>query len=244
MLHLNREILLETAKETGWDLNGQIEHVYEAFRFRNGRPPKLVRRSGEARPAIQQALMDCNADLGAREGVDWPGFLRRHREILKRLADLPRLGRLDPEGIDRVCAVVGALEDFKDTAGRKLVFGSKAAHFHFPGLVPAMSIEVEAALREIDRVEREELEDLFPGRGRKFLFSSPTSRRASYRNYVALGNAVMRDVDSHTFLGGYSSVTYDLHAKVFEWWVVAFGLLGIRPESSNTGQQPLSSDAR
>jgi len=232
MLQLHRESLLETAQETGWDLNGQIERVYEAFRFRDGRPPKLVRRSGEARPAIQQALMDCNADLGARERIDWSGFLRTHRQILKRLAPLPRLGRLDPDGIDCVCEVVGALEDFKDTAGRKLVFGSKAAHFHFPWLVPAMSIEVEAALREIDRVERPALDDLLPIRGRKFLFSSPTSRRASYRNYVALGNAVMRDVDSRTFLGGYSSAAYDLHAKVFEWWVVAFGLLGIRAQSA------------
>jgi hypothetical protein len=244
MLNLHRESLLETARETGWDLNGQIERVYEAFRFRNGRAPKLVRRSAESRPAIQQALMDCNADLGARERVDWPGFIRGHRELLKRLAPLPRLGRLGPDGIDRVCDVVAALEDFKDTAGRKLVFGSKAAHFHFPWLVPAMSIEVEAALREIDRVERTALDDLLPGPGRKFLFSSPTSRQASYRNYVALGNAVMRDVDSQTFLGGHSSATYDLHAKVFEWWVVAFGLLGIRAESGKTEHQSLSSDAR
>jgi len=243
MLQLHRESLLETARETGWDLNGQIERVYEAFRFREGRPPKLVRRGGDVRPAIQQALMDCNADLGARERVDWAGFLRGHRTILKRLAPLPRLGRLDPDGIDRVCAVVGALEDFKDTAGRKLVFGSKSAHFHFPWLVPAMSIEVEAALREIDRVERTELVDLLPGRGRKFLFSSPASRRASYRNYVALGNAVMRDVDSQTFLGGYSRAHYDLHAKVFEWWVVAFGLLGIRAESGRAEHQALSSGA-
>src|SRR5260370_17900834 len=146
MLKLHRESLLETARETGWELNGQIEGVYEAFRFRKGRAPKLVRRSAEARPAIQQALMDCNADLGARERVDWPGFIRGHRDILKRLARLPRLGCLDPDGIDRVCEAVGALEAFKDTAGRKLVFGSKAAPFHFPCLVPAMAIHVVSPL--------------------------------------------------------------------------------------------------
>lgn len=243
MLQVDRDSLLETARETGWDLEGQIERVYATFRFRNGRPPKLVRREGEKRPAIQQSLMDCNADLGARDRVDWAGFLRRHQAILKSLAPLPRLGRLDHRGIDRVCAVVGELEDFKDTAGRKLVFGSKAAHFHFPWLVPAMSIEVEAALREIDRVERAALERLVPGRDRKFLFSSPEARSASYRNYVVLGNEVMRDVDSRTFLDRLSTATYELHAKLFEWWVVAFGLLGIRGRSEKMGP-PLQSGAR
>jgi hypothetical protein len=231
MLHIDRQSLLEAAKKTGWDLKGQIDRVYETFRFQNGHPPKLVRRVGEARAAIQQSLMDCNADLGAHGRIDWAAFLREHRDILKSLTSIPRLGHLDPCGIDAVCSVVGKLEAFKHTAGRKLVFGSKAAHFHFPWLVPAMSIEVEAALREIDRVERAALEELLPGRGRKFLFSSPQSRSASYRNYVVLGNAVMRDVNSPSFLGPLSSATYDLHAKVFEWWVIAFGLLGIRREA-------------
>jgi hypothetical protein len=228
MLQVDRTRLLDAAKKTGWDLNDSIHGVYDSFRFRNGRPPPLAQYPGDPRTAIQKALMDCNADLGARNRIDWAGFSRKHQGILKRLAQLPRLGELEPSDIDRVCAVVEELEDFKQTTGRKLVFGSKVAHFHFPWLVPSMSGEVECALREIDRTERRALEGLMPGPGRKFLFASAASMSISYRNYVVLGNVVMRDVDSGSFLGSADALGYSVDAKVFEWWVIAYGLLGVR----------------
>jgi hypothetical protein len=228
MLQFDCRSLMDTAKATGWDLEAHVERVYEMFRFRDGHPPRLPRPSFGTHAAIQQSLMDCKADLGARAQIDWPGFLRRHQGILRPLAALPRLGRLDDHQIDLVCAVVARLEDFKQTAARTLAFGSRAAHFHFPWLVPVVRSDIEAALRAIDRNERAALQSLLPGRSRKFLFSSPRSRAASYANYLRLGNALMRDVDSKTLLGAISSADYDLHAKVFEWWVVAFGLLGAR----------------
>jgi hypothetical protein len=213
MLSLDRRSLLATARSTGWDLEGHVRRVYDTFGFRAGKPPRLFRRPGETRPAIQQSLMDWNADLGARDRMDWSGFLARHQRILRPIARLPRLGKLDDAGIDRVCEVVGELEAFKKTDGRTLVFGSKAAHFHFPWLVPVMSSEVADGLREVERAHGEDVRRHIPGEGRRFGFTSADARRTAYRNYVQLGNAIMRDVDTRRLLRGVTDARYDLHAK-------------------------------
>jgi len=222
MLKVDRRRLLQTARETGWDLRGHIERVYDVLRFRNGRFPRLIARPGEQRPAIQQSLIDWNADLGARDRMDWKGFLSRHQTILQPLTALPRLGRLDERGIDTVCTVVQKLEGFKKTLGRKLVFGSKAAHLHFPGIAPVMSSEVARGLAIIEKRYARELDGALPSPDRRFRFQNAQACVQSYRNYVSFGNVLMRDIDSRTFLGPRSHASYDLHAKIFEWWVVAF----------------------
>jgi hypothetical protein len=223
MLTIEREALLRTAEATGWDLGGHIEWVYDTFCFRGGTAPPLVVRAGETRPAIQQSLMDWKADLGARDRMDWPGFLEAHQRILQGLAPLPRLGQLRPHDIDAVCAVVDALEGFKKTSGRALVFGSKAAHFHFPWLVPVTSSEVIEGLRWLEQRHPADIDALIPGTGQRFEFNTPANRLRSYRNYVVLGNALTARIDSSTFFGDYPVADYDLHAKIFEWWVISAG---------------------
>lgn len=221
MLTINRSAVLQTAEDNGWSLENHVDRVYGTFRFRGGKPPKLVTRPGEVRPAIQQSLMDWNADLGARDRMDWDGFLAKHQRILTRLATLPRLGKLASRDIDTVCGVVEELENFKSTAGRKLVFGSKAAHFHFPWLVPVVSSEVHSGLAEIERTRGRDVEALVPGTGRRFRYTSPEACSSCFRAYVVFGNVLVRDIDSRRFLGNWSSAKHDLHAKIFEWWVIA-----------------------
>lgn len=223
MLAIDRRAVLKAADATGWDLEGHIQRVYDTFRFRGVRPPALVVRPGELRPAIHQSLMDWKADLGARDRMDWPGFLAGHGRILQPLATLPRLGLLDARAIDEVCAVVARLEQFKATSGRALVFGSKAAHFHFPGLVPVVSSEVAAGLQEIERRHPDDIARLVAGTGRRFVFTNAANRQISYRNYVVLGNALTAGLDSQAFFGRRSSARYDLHSKIFEWWVIGTG---------------------
>lgn len=223
MLTIERDALLRTAETTGWDLGGHIERVYDTFCFRDGEPPPLVVRDGETRPAVQQSLMDWKADLGARDRMDWAGFLQEHQRVLQRLATFPRLGRLSARQIDSVCEVVDALEGFKHTSGRTLVFGSKAAHFHFPWLVPVMSSEVVEGLQWLENQHPRDIGAVVPGSGPRFVFNSPTTRLRSYRNYVVLGNALTMGIDSSTFFGEYPVADYDLHAKIFEWWVISAG---------------------
>ena len=38
-----------------WSLDGRIDRVYETSRFREGQPPRLVRRPGAKHPAIRQS---------------------------------------------------------------------------------------------------------------------------------------------------------------------------------------------
>jgi len=205
----------------GWDLPGHVDRVYDAFRFRGGHPPHLATRPGEDRPAIQQSLMDWKADLGARGRMDWSGFLAKHRRILQRISSLPRLGRLDEAGIARVCAVVDKLEDFKPTEARKLVFGSKAAHFHFPGLVPVMSSEVVSGLKKLAADHPNEVCHLLDDEPVRFSQASAAESMATYQRYVRLGNALLRDVDDAGFRRRLCA--YPLHAKLYEWWVIGAG---------------------
>ena len=58
---------------------------------------------------------------------------------------------------------------------------------------------------------------VYPKTGPRFVFNSPTARLRSYRNYVALGNALAAGVDSSTFFGERPVADYGLHAKIFEW---------------------------
>lgn len=207
---------------TAWSLENHIERIYDTMAYHGGKAPPVFRREGQTRYAVQQSLQDWNADLGARDRMDWRGFLENHRSILGCLANVPRLGRLRDTDVDAVCDVVGKLEDFKPTAARKLVFGSKAAHFHFPWLVPVMSSEVEQGLRVLQQDHERDLTKLLPDTGDWwFRFASPEQRAGSFRSYVSLGNALMRDIDTRDILGR-RSPSYDLHAKVFEWWIVSF----------------------
>jgi hypothetical protein len=119
-----------------WSLENHIERVYDEFHARDGRLPVVTTREGELRPGIQQSLMDWNADLGARHRMDWDGFLKNHRRILRPLLRLPRLGRLDRPGVERVCQVVETLESFKQTRKRSLVFGTPRACTRFRGCPP------------------------------------------------------------------------------------------------------------
>jgi exonuclease I len=77
-----------------------------------------------------------------------------------------------------------------------------------------MSSEVQQGLKEIQR------------RGLagslRFAFTSERKRAEAYRNYVALGNREMRDVNSRRFLRGKTRTAYALHAKIFEWCIISY----------------------
>jgi hypothetical protein len=217
---VTRDSLRRTqAARPDWALEKHASEVYDVLRFHGTRPPPLHR--GIRYPRIQHLLMRWKADLGARHRIDWPGFIRRHRNLLQPLARLPRLGRLSEAQIAFVCETVFRLDAFKG-ATRHLVFGSKAAHFHFPGLVPVMSSDVERALRclqsDVSGALREALDDSGPW----FRFSTPAGRQESYRHYVRLGNRLTSEIDQKEFLDGICRVTYPLHAAIFDACIIAF----------------------
>jgi len=220
-LRPTRSIVPLVAEATGWKLHEHIDRVYDQLRYRAGRFPKLFTRPGEHRPAVQQSLMDFSADLGVRHKMDWPGFLRRHQAMLQPLAALPRLGRLSEAQIDTVVEVVAELDRFKHTKGCTLVLGSKAAHIHFPATVPITASEVVTGLKALQRSNEPELTAKLGRDGPWFRFTDPVTRRLAYRHYVALGNAVMAEVDARRLLGMKKAPPYDLHAKLWQWFVIS-----------------------
>ena len=215
-LQITRQSIARTQATTNWDIQAHVDDVYERFRFRRGKAPPLDTE------ALRSRLMQWKADLGARAGtqMDWAGFMLHHRAILQPLSTLPRLGRLTDNEVELVTSVVLHLESFKDTTGRMLVFGSKAAHFHFPGLVPIMSSEVRDGLKELARAKANALKCYLPAHQQEFRFGSARQNLNSYRNYVALGNALCADLDAKKLLQR-TSATFDLHAKLFEWWTAS-----------------------
>lgn len=222
MLKITQERVRHTGEYRNWSLEEHIEQVYNVLRFQRNWPPLLVHRPGESRPAVHQILLDWKAGLGALHHTDWQGFLRRHQSLLSPLASLSRLGRLSDADIDLVCSIVRDLESFKNTQSRMLVFGSKAAHIHFPWLVPVMSSEVRQGLGNLMRSHSAEVNRCLGGEtALQFSFTRPEECFRSFRHYVALGNWMCRDLDANKMLG-VPRLKYDLHAKAFEWWVVSF----------------------
>jgi hypothetical protein len=165
--------------------------------------------------------MHWKADLGARHRIDWTGFIRCHRDLLQPLAHLPRLGRLSEAHITLVYETVLRLDAFKG-ATQRLVFGSKAAHFHFPGLVPVMSSDVERALRHLQGRLSGALREALDQSGPWFRFSTPIGRRESYRHYLGLANRLMSEVDRKQLLDGICRVNYPLHAVIFDACIISF----------------------
>lgn len=205
----------------GWDLTQQLRHSHDPYIPRHGTIPDNARTpAGERYPTIRQRLQYWQADLGARDRVDWAGFLRDYRNLLRPLIDLPRLGGLSAREINVVVDVVDGLERYKQTSGRALVFGSKTAHFHFPWLVPIVSSEVRRGLLELQRTKASVLASHLPAKASWFRFATAAETRRSYRNYVLLGNALMRPVNGAAFHR--KPPSYGIDAKIFEWCVVAF----------------------
>lgn len=77
MLRVTRKAVMSA---TGWSLENHVARIYDQIRFRRGKPPKLFTRPDEDRPAVQQSLIDWNADLGARHRMDWGHFLNFNGE--------------------------------------------------------------------------------------------------------------------------------------------------------------------
>ena len=168
--------------------------------------------------------MNWQADLGARHRVHWHPFEREHHAILRSLRKLPSLGKLPPRNIRQVVDVVAQTDKYKVTKSKTLVFGSKAAHIHFPGLVPVLSSEVRRGLQVIEKRFSKELEDIVPAPLPRFVFGSPGDNHTGYWYYIFLGNVLMSGIDSRQLLGNDCPVSFSLNAKVFEWWVVSFGI--------------------
>lgn len=176
---------------------------------------------GDEYPAIRRLLMNWKADLGARDRMTWDAFLASYRKILQPALEMRRLGALDDRQIKKVVSIVNELENFKDTVGRKLVFGSKAADFHFPAVVPIMSSDVERGLKFLQRAHPEVLRKHL-GANSGFRFGSAVDNLQSYEKYVRLGNALMRDIDAWSVTGLTERRSYGVDAKVFELCIVAF----------------------
>lgn len=209
------------ARGRGWDLAGQLRTSHDPFVPTTGTIPNHSSCPAGARCSLlQQRLQDWQADLGARDRTDWGGFHQSYRKHLKPLIGMPRLGALDVRALQTVASVVGALETYKATIGRALVFGSKAAHFHFPWLVPVISSEVRRGLLALQRHHPVLLSEHFEGPTPWFRFNSAPESAQSYANYLALGNSLMRSADGTAI--HHRKLAYGIDAKVFEWCVVAF----------------------
>jgi len=77
MLRVTRKAVMSA---TGWSLENHVARIYDQIRFRRSKLPKLFTRPDEDRPAVQQSLIDWNADLGARHRMDWGHFLNFNGE--------------------------------------------------------------------------------------------------------------------------------------------------------------------
>lgn len=206
----------------GWNLGWQVENCHVPFvPVRGAIPDHSKTPKGEKYSRLQRMLQIWNADLGARANMDWSGFLGGYRRTLKPLTNLPSLGALTEADLQRVLSVVAELESFKPTKGRALVFGSKAAHFHFPWMVPVISSEVRRGLSALERARPEVLRAHLGARPDGFEWTGAEANRRSYEAYLRLGNALMRGVDARVVADA-EDAPFDLAAKVFEWCVVSF----------------------
>jgi hypothetical protein len=224
VLKISKSRTNRTRRDRGWDPNEHNKYVYDVFSINKGVFQENCLERGNKNSRIREELTAWNADLGARDRMDWKGFERRHHYILGKLSKISRLGKLDPSQVTNICDVVYELDKFKNTETQTLVFGSKAAHFHFPGTIPVMSSEVRTGLVLLEKLHPAELHDLIPSPAKKkFRFGTQEKNYDSYWYYVALGNAMMRKINDRDYLRR-KSTHYQLHAKVFEWWVISFGL--------------------
>jgi len=208
----------ELNQRVPWDLPGHIRTVYQPFRCRNGVLP-AVSSDGKIRAQLKKTLMAWNADLGARDKMDWEGFFEGMEEILTPLARLPRLGLLDGEQLKAVALAVWQLEQFKHTKSGKLVFGSKAAHFVFPWLVPIVSSDVVRGIEDFRR-HSTAIDDIFGRKNTMKFGSDPEKNLRAYFEYLDFGNHMLETFDCQIFLGSKVRVDFGLDAKMYEWlWV-------------------------
>ena len=206
-----------------WSFEEHIREIYDPLRVRRRRFPSPAEEASQT-PLVQKKLVAWNADLGKRDQMNWSLFHERHRDILEKLFGLRHLGKLRRKDYDLVCQVLMELEDFKPSKGRSLVFASKSAHFYFPGLIPCTSREVREGLKALEKKKGEDLHALVPDGGRTlFSFTTAENNLRSYRNYLALGNALCANLDPKDFLGK-KTPSFDLHAKIYEWWVISYSL--------------------
>lgn len=211
---ISRARFQRTVKLRGWNLDRQVRECHDEFVPSGG---VIFRRDA----ALKRMLQTWNADLGARHKMNWPGFFERYCRILRPLLELPVLGELSAAQLATAVRIVDELETFKSTQGRALVFGSKAAHFHFPWIVPVISSEVQRGLRVMQREHASTLERFLGGGAPWFEFGSAPENRRSYEAYLRLGNGLMKGVDTAKVIGGRTE-PYGVHAKIFEWCIVSF----------------------
>jgi len=209
----------ELNRRVPWDLPGHIRTVYQPFRCRDGVLPAISASDGKLRAQLKQTLMAWNADLGARDKMDWEGFFEGMEGILAPLARFPRLGLLDQDQLEAVVLAVWQLDQFKHTKSGKLVFGSKAAHFVFPWLVPIVSSDVVRGIEDFRR--RTMLIDGMFGRKNAMKFGpDPEENLRAYFEYLDFGDRMLETFDCQAFLAGNVRVDFGLDAKMYEWlWV-------------------------
>lgn len=211
---ISRARFRRTVELRGWNLDRQLADCHDQFVPSGG---LIARRDA----ALKRMLQIWNADLGARHKMNWQGFFERYPRSLAPLLKLPPLGALSEAQIATVVRVVDELEGFKSTQGRALVFGSKAAHFHFPWIAPVISSEVQRGLRALQRQHESWLKAVLGGAAPWFEFGDSVANRRSYEAYIRLGNRALQDVDLTKVIGKRSE-PYGVHAKVFEWCVVSY----------------------
>jgi hypothetical protein len=78
---------------------------------------------------------------------------------------------------------------------------------------------VRRGLVELQRTRAADLAACLTSDAPWFRFTSAADTRRSYRNYVLLGNELMRSVDGATF---HKQLSYGIDAKIFEWCVIFF----------------------
>jgi hypothetical protein len=161
-------------------------------------------------------------------------LFEHYERILAPLCDLPRLGELTDKQVEIVALAVAELENFKPSLGRKLVFGSKAAHFVFPWLVPVISSDVVRGIENMRRLQLDGAEGDFlaaffgykrsEGVWVKF-GDDPEQNGAAYFEYLLLGNTLLKNFDDRDYMGKFGEslcLDFRIDAKLFEWALVSW----------------------
>jgi hypothetical protein len=204
-----------------WDFSTHLRTVYLPFRARNGELPEVARaESSELKRKYKKTLMLWNADLGARDRMDWDGFFSSLARIVKPLLTLPALGKLTDEQCEQVVLAVAECEQFKNTASRKLVFGSKSLHFLFPWLIPVVSSDVVRGIEAFRRAPGRPLDTIFKRRDAMKFGSNPDANVRAYMDFIDYGNMMLENFDCQKFLPTTFRHGFGLDAKAYEWtWV-------------------------
>ena len=184
-------------EEKGWCLRGHIK-TYKTFKNKD-----FKNESGENK-YLKKTLILWSASRNGR--INWGRLYRERNKNLRKLPKKTLSDDLTENDFEKITNVVKKITKCKLLTNPSFVFGSKATHFYFPCLVPAIDSNVRGILvkkyRNYSEVE-------------------------IYKNYLRLGNEELKDNQQevekiYEHINKIPDCNIDrtdlnIDAKIFEW---------------------------